>query len=598
MINFTQSLRQIELMKIDTLSSESMKKFLILLHIAMADFYEVDDDLTNTTAYLQHQSINWLDYLVRAENRYVKFLTLMQKSLPQVTLPPIDVLLMWLMHLLLDFNGYFEDMFRLFGANFCLALNIPIEEILQNWTEGQDYNDSASVEVWESYTNEPYRLKGYNTTNMILPCPNCEADCSIKTSEFISFRLGRFIPQTINRPSVPCNPEPCKGGCPTNPVAGISSIDDVPAIQCGSCKFSFTKETISAKRFVDDLTACMSKTDRFVAGTVLDTFTNRLDPTVAKELILMLFDFKEENVNTLYSKIYKSDPWTNIQHQLWRLENLFFVRSDLDTFSKYNHIMRHVVKVMPEKYSSISPLSCDLVELWSNFKYFYELIWKRFPMLGNLLSKDLSREARCKILTELDFGVNVSYFPDLSPVGKSFRSSLLYAKDSFEKSFRNSFFKEPYKPKRDSSLMDIPRHKIKAINVVQPLDLGVLPQSPVSAYPPLVSAKDIDFDKILMRYHQYLDLIFNDPVMSEMSASPRMQYIPDIDILVAFFTHIIDTEHYLEFICGSLLKHNEHVWSLSLKVSIEEIKRNVFMAEKAWKERFGMGMISNWQIWK
>ena len=603
-----------ESMKIDNVDNEKMKKFLILMHIAMNDYYELDGDITNSAPYMQHQSVQWLNYLTRAENRYIKYLLLLQKSNGYIPLPPTDVLLMWMMHILIDFQGYFEDMFRLFGPTFCLDAILPIDDILRVWSEGNDFHDTESVEAWESMTNEPYKLQGWNSSNMTLPCPNCEADCSVQINEYISFRLGRFIPNIGNRSSQPIIPEPCKGGNPVSPMAGISCIDDVPAIKCPHCQFTFTKETISAKRFVDDLTACMSKSDRFVAGTILHPVTHSLNPSLAKELIYMLFDFKEENVNILFSRVFKNDPWANIQHQLWRLENLFFVRSDLDTFQKYNHVMRHIVKAMPNKYNAISPLSCDLVEIWSTFKYFYQIIWRRFPMLAGLLNKDLSREARMKLLDQLDFGINVGFGSDAgSPLGKSFRSSLLFAKDSFEKSFRMSFFKDHGKPHRNSSLMECSKksghrsgHILKAINVVQPLDLESLPPSPVSMHPPVVNGKEIDFDEILMRYHQFLDLVFHkdqsileareDLDGSELLA--RMQFIPDVDILVAYFTHVLDTENYLEYICGSFMTNNEDIWSLSLRLPIEDIKRNVFMTERAWKERYGAGMIMDWQIFK
>ncbi len=597
-------------MKIDTVTSENMKKFIILMHIAIRDFYELDNhDLSTSsgTTYLQHHSMQWLNYLVRAENRYIKYLTLLQKSIPVVVpVPPTDVLLMWLMHLLIDFNSYFEDMFRLFGPTFVLDAIIPINQILQNWSLGNDYTDSESVDQWEQYTSEPYKLQGWNSSNIILSCPNCEVDCHVKTAEFISFRLGRFISNIVDRCPSPFRPSDSKGGSCDSPLAGMTSVDDVPAIKCSYCNFVFTKEAISAKRFVDDLTACMTKQDRFVSGTILDPFTGTLDPTRAKELIYMLFDFKEENINILFSKIFKNDPWSNIQHQLWRLENLFFVRSDLETFQKYNSVMRHIVKAMPERYSSISPLSCDLIQLWSTFKYFYELIYKRFPMLGNLLHKDLSTDTRNKLLYSLDFGINVGFPLDRepsepsSPLGKSFRSSLVFAKESFEKSFRHSFFKESRKPPRDSSFNN--NHKLKALNIVMPLDLESLPPSPVSSHPPLVIGKEIDFDEILMRYNQYLDLIFH-PNAAEIekeenvAMAQRMQYIPDVDIIVAFFTHILDTEHYLEYICGSFMTANS-IWSLSLKMPFEDIKRNVFLTEKAWKERYGDSMIVDWQIWR
>ncbi|CAG8719145.1 4360_t:CDS:2, partial [Acaulospora colombiana] len=124
---------------------------------------------------IHHKDQNlFLQYLARAEYRYIIWLNLLDQHRPppdSIPMPPLDVALFWCAHIT-NVLAYKEDLIRLYGEHM-LAYNFPLLHLDAINSEGDDYVDADSIRTWQSFSNEPYNLKFDDDRPFLLNCPFC-----------------------------------------------------------------------------------------------------------------------------------------------------------------------------------------------------------------------------------------------------------------------------------------------------------------------------------------------------------------------------------------------------------------------------------------
>ncbi|KAI9151142.1 hypothetical protein H9P43_009757 [Blastocladiella emersonii ATCC 22665] len=207
-------------------------------------------------------------YLVRAENRYVKWLFMLERlraagdeaMVPAGrVVPPLDVAVMWLAHLT-AVRHYVEDVARLFDD--ALLYLVPPMARLRALIEQPEYMDRASAQLWESFTGEPFTLAFDDNSPFYLSCPTCTASVMVPCADYLRLKLEPGFHGIV------CAPGTAEGG------AGCGTV--------------LTASFLSAVRYVNDFKGSQRESNTYVAGTLLNPVSGKPNHYLSKQIVLYL----------------------------------------------------------------------------------------------------------------------------------------------------------------------------------------------------------------------------------------------------------------------------------------------------------------------
>jgi hypothetical protein len=323
-----------------------------------------------------------LVYLVRAENRYVKWLFLLERlrSIGDEELirtgrvvPPLDVLTMWLTHLS-SIRHYVEDIARMFDDTI-LTISPPLARIRIILEGPEPYMDASSAALWESFTGEPFILPFDDESPFVIACPTCTGTIQVPCDEYIRLKT-----------------EPLYDGV-------VCGSPEIPG--CGTI---LSAAYLSALRFVNDFKGSLVEEGTFVAGCLLNPITGKPNPGLAKQIVQYLAqapsvtdlyaavvvplpeqdeltngspeatsptEFSRLRIPRLRSPRERSSPapalsqnvqpWRDIGHVLFRLEVDLYAL-ELEDHRLISWHLRAAIERMERCYRNlVTPLSLDLV---------------------------------------------------------------------------------------------------------------------------------------------------------------------------------------------------------------------------------------------
>ncbi|KAG0249788.1 hypothetical protein DFQ27_009777 [Actinomortierella ambigua] len=192
-------------------------------------------------------------YLIRSEERYLMYLDMLQQHQPapaNVPLPPIDVALMWTVHMLSPFR-YHEDLLRNYSPhmlNYAFPLLRYVDAIDIEAPTTEDEAFAASKELWRTtYPTEPFDLDKHDTSRMFeIQCLWCGSLNIMDSPTFIKFRI------------------------------------DGMTIDCAGCGSTCSLETLSAKRLWEGVEAYRGDSSQLLAGSLLSLWSGAPDPVTAQ----------------------------------------------------------------------------------------------------------------------------------------------------------------------------------------------------------------------------------------------------------------------------------------------------------------------------
>ncbi|KAF9129738.1 hypothetical protein BG015_004108, partial [Linnemannia schmuckeri] len=181
--------------------------------------------LVQSLVIVEDEDLDFL-FLIRSEERYLMYLDLLQQLQPPphaVPLPPLDVALMWTVHMLAPFR-YHEDLLRSYSPHL-LNYAFPLER----YVAAVDIEDPTTAheafqpckEMWHQlYPEEAFDLDKEDTTRMFdIQCLWCDGTNVMDSSTYIKFRI------------------------------------DGMSIDCAGCGSQCSLETLSSKRLWDGIEA-------------------------------------------------------------------------------------------------------------------------------------------------------------------------------------------------------------------------------------------------------------------------------------------------------------------------------------------------------
>ncbi|KAL7747848.1 hypothetical protein RI367_006783 [Sorochytrium milnesiophthora] len=277
-------------------------------------------------------------YFCRAENRYVKFLFMLERLrtsneeqmiLSGRVVPPMDVMLFWYLHLT-NIRHYVEDMTRLFDETL-LHITLPMNRAVELYKVGPSYVDRESAILWESFTGEPYQLSFDDESPFFLNCPVCLTSLQLSCWEYVQLKS-----------------DPSFAGIP-----------------CTNCATVLTAGYLSAVRFVNDFRGSLREENTFVAyvlvfrGTLLNHITGKPNHYLARQIVQYLT--QAPSITDLFTAPNTAHPWRQIQSTLWRLEVDLYAL-ELEDHRVISWHIRVAVDRMEKAYRNlVTPLSLDLV---------------------------------------------------------------------------------------------------------------------------------------------------------------------------------------------------------------------------------------------
>ncbi|CAG8733241.1 4249_t:CDS:2, partial [Cetraspora pellucida] len=206
--------------------------------------------------------------------RYLLWLKLLNnesfKDHDNIPIPPI----VWHAHLLSPLR-YFEDISRLTNREY----TFPLAEIHNIWSQNNgEHIDERSKQFWEKNTNQPWVLDPNDASDFDLVCPWCFTMLMIAANNYV--KLMR-------------NPKHVE--------------------ICSQCKFKLSIESLSAKKFMDDLQKYNNGKKAFIAGTLVANGEYNVDKAVSDSDYL--FDLTNNPWRKLLGMIQESPEncnWTEI----------------------------------------------------------------------------------------------------------------------------------------------------------------------------------------------------------------------------------------------------------------------------------------------
>ncbi|RIB01904.1 hypothetical protein C2G38_2229336 [Gigaspora rosea] len=241
-------------------------------------------------------------YLLRAEKRYLLWLKILNnvsfKDDEEIPIPPIDVCQVWHAHLLSPLR-YFEDIKRLYKREF----TFPLAQLHELWSKTNgDHMDERSKQFWEENTKQPWILDPNDTSDFELVCPWCSTTLMITANNYV--KLMR-------------NPKDSEK-------------------RCDKCKFKLSIESLSAKRFMDDIQKYNDGKKVYIAGTLVSTVNGEYNEEKAISDSDYLFDLTSTPWKKLLDKINKNPEncnWTKsvkcIKSQVFHLKYAYLFKNVL-----------------------------------------------------------------------------------------------------------------------------------------------------------------------------------------------------------------------------------------------------------------------------
>ncbi|KAG0213008.1 hypothetical protein BGX33_003195 [Mortierella sp. NVP41] len=208
--------------------------------------------LVQSLVIVDDEDLDFL-FLIRSEERYLMYLDLLQQLQPPpnaVPLPPLDVALMWTVHMLAPYR-YHEDLLRSYSPHL-LKYAFPLER----YVAAVDIEDATTAheeflpckEMWHQlYPEEAFDLDKEDTTRMFdIQCLWCGGTNVMDSSTYIKFRI------------------------------------DGMSIDCAGCQSQCSLETMSSKRLWDGIEAYRADPSILLAGSLLSPWTGTPDPIAAQ----------------------------------------------------------------------------------------------------------------------------------------------------------------------------------------------------------------------------------------------------------------------------------------------------------------------------
>ncbi|KAG0324582.1 hypothetical protein BGZ99_001646 [Dissophora globulifera] len=208
--------------------------------------------LVQSLVIIEDEDLDFL-FLIRSEERYMMYLDLLEQLQPPadaVPLPPLDVALMWTVHMLAPFR-YHEDLVRSYSPHL-LNYTFPLER----YVASVDIEDPATIheafgpskEMWHQlYPEEAFDLDKNDTNQMFeIRCLWCGGTNVMDSSTYIKFRI------------------------------------DGVAIDCAGCGSQCSLETLSSKRLWDSVEAYRANSSVLLAGSLLSPWTGTPDTVAAQ----------------------------------------------------------------------------------------------------------------------------------------------------------------------------------------------------------------------------------------------------------------------------------------------------------------------------
>ncbi|KAJ3369113.1 hypothetical protein GGF31_005572 [Allomyces arbusculus] len=201
-------------------------------------------------------------YWFRVEKRYLAYLSVMEHAVVEghaLPLPPLDVLLLWLVHLM-DPQRYIEDIIRNFGDAKMLAFAFPLDKVdmflsihqgpvtAEAWA---GFVPSSHSDSWTSFTREPFVLPRDRPVTYTVVCPFCHEEQSWSEELYVAMRTGSQV--------VFCR-----------------------------CNKWLTLPTLSAWRLVEDLRRA-GKGQGHIAGTLFNLSKGKVDYRMAHSVQRLLY---------------------------------------------------------------------------------------------------------------------------------------------------------------------------------------------------------------------------------------------------------------------------------------------------------------------
>ncbi|KAF9575881.1 hypothetical protein EC968_001264 [Mortierella alpina] len=191
--------------------------------------------LVQSLVIVDDEDLDFL-FLIRSEERYLMYLDMLQQLQPpshSVPLPPLDVALMWTVHMLAPYR-YYEDLLRSYSPHL-LNYSFPLEryvasvDIEDPTTKHEAFR--SSKEMWRQlYPEEAFDLDKNDTNRMFeIQCLWCGGTNVMDSSTYIKFR-----------------------------------IDGMP-IDCAGCGSQCSLETLSSKRLWDGIEAFRTDSSALLA---------------------------------------------------------------------------------------------------------------------------------------------------------------------------------------------------------------------------------------------------------------------------------------------------------------------------------------------
>ncbi|RHZ88179.1 hypothetical protein Glove_26g288 [Diversispora epigaea] len=294
--------------EIDTVKPEMLHAHLILL--------------TKFKALEQADEQIDVRYLLRAQERYLLWLNFLgsQNFDPGMELiPPIDVCYIWHSHLLSPMR-YYEDMLRIYDLPQKFP-DFPLKRLYNIWVKNNGHTDPESESIWVKNTGQPWVLDPDDSSDFKMICPWCKKTMQIPWENYV--KLMRNIE--------------AKEKCP-------------------KCQVSLSVETLSCKRFIDDIVEWNENKTKFIGGTLVDLKDGSCSKTFAVNNSNLLFSTDDSKIKDL--TVSKSPSWENIIKELDKHVNQFKKVRTADIKKKRKLIVRRTVFA----YIGIPfPFSIDLI---------------------------------------------------------------------------------------------------------------------------------------------------------------------------------------------------------------------------------------------
>ncbi|KAI1307047.1 hypothetical protein EDD11_004569 [Mortierella claussenii] len=240
--------------------------------------------LVQSLVIVDDEDLDFL-FLIRSEERYLMFLDMLQQLAPPahaVPLPPLDIALMWMVHMLAPFR-YHEDLLRSYNFHlldyaFPLERYVAAVDIENPSTSHEAFAPSKAM--WQQlYPEEAFDLDKDDTNRMFeIQCLWCGGTNVMDSSTYIKFRI------------------------------------DGMSIDCAGCGSQCSLETLSSKRLWDGIEAYRADSSILLAGSLLSPWTGTPDVVAAQREHHHLFFHPRIQFGLDQASVSLNCTWPKVVH--------------------------------------------------------------------------------------------------------------------------------------------------------------------------------------------------------------------------------------------------------------------------------------------